>query len=59
MTAGWMSDPEICEMVKSFNFANRFADPEEIAGIVLFLASPMASFMSGAVIPLDAAQTAH
>ncbi len=59
MTAGWMSDPEFCEMVKSFNFANRIADPEEIAGIVLFLASPMASFMSGAVIPLDAAQTAH
>lgn len=59
MTAGWMADPDFCEMVKSFNFAHRIADPAEISGIVLFLASPMASFMSGAVIPVDAAQTAH
>jgi NAD(P)-dependent dehydrogenase (short-subunit alcohol dehydrogenase family) len=59
MTSGWMADPDFCEMVKSFNFAHRIADPAEISGIVLFLASPMASFMSGAVIPVDAAQTAH
>jgi NAD(P)-dependent dehydrogenase (short-subunit alcohol dehydrogenase family) len=59
MTSGWMADPAMCELVKSFNFANRIASPEEIAGIVLFLASPMASFISGAVYPVDAAQTAH
>jgi NAD(P)-dependent dehydrogenase (short-subunit alcohol dehydrogenase family) len=59
MTAGWMADPVFCELVKSFNAANRIARPEEIAGIVLFLASPMASFISGAVYPVDGGQTAH
>ena len=59
MTARWIADPEFCEMVKSFNFANRIAKPEEIAGIVLFLASPLASFISGAVYAVDGAQSAH
>ncbi|HWQ74923.1 MAG TPA: SDR family oxidoreductase [Syntrophomonas sp.] len=59
MTAGWMADPAFCEMVKSFNAANRWASPEEIAGIVLFLASPLASFIAGAVCPVDAGQTSH
>ena len=59
MTAGWLADPEFVEVVKSFNFVNRWAEPEEIAGIVLFLGSKMASFMGGAVIALDGGQTAH
>lgn len=59
MTAGWLADPAFCEMVKSFNAANRWAGPEEIAGIVLFLASPMASFIAGSVFSVDAGQTAH
>ena len=59
MTAGWLADPEFCEMVKGFNFAHRWAEPEEIAGMVLFLASPMSSFIAGAVFTLDAGQTAH
>ena len=59
MTAGWLSDPEFCEMVKSFNFAHRWADPGEISGLVLFLASPMASFIAGSVFAVDAGQTAH
>jgi NAD(P)-dependent dehydrogenase (short-subunit alcohol dehydrogenase family) len=59
MTAGWMSDPVFCELVKSFNAANRIATSEEISGIVMFLASPLASFIGGAVFPVDAGQTAH
>ncbi|SDF79847.1 SDR family oxidoreductase [Sporomusa acidovorans] len=59
MTNGWLADPAMCELVKTFNAANRIASPEEIAGIVLFLASPLASFMTGAIYLVDAGQTAH
>ncbi len=36
----------------------RFGEPEEIAALALWLVSPMASFMTGAVIPLDGGFTA-
>lgn len=31
----------------------RFGDPEELAHLVLFLSSPLASYMTGTVIPVD------
>ena len=33
--------------------SRRFADPNEIAGVVAYLLSPSASYITGAVLPVD------
>jgi NAD(P)-dependent dehydrogenase (short-subunit alcohol dehydrogenase family) len=38
--------------------AGRAADPEEVAGLVLYLASPGAAFITGAAIPIDGGKSA-
>jgi NAD(P)-dependent dehydrogenase (short-subunit alcohol dehydrogenase family) len=59
MTSTWLADPEMRETVLANTPMKRPATPAEIAGTVLFLASPAASYTNGAVIIVDGGQTAH
>jgi NAD(P)-dependent dehydrogenase (short-subunit alcohol dehydrogenase family) len=59
MTKPWFDDPAM----RSFFLANspigRFAQPEEIAGMVLFLCSDFASFAVGQTFAIDGGYTAR
>jgi NAD(P)-dependent dehydrogenase (short-subunit alcohol dehydrogenase family) len=48
MTKRWLGDPQM-----------RAAQPEEMAGMVLFLCSPLASYATSQTFIMDAGQTAH
>ncbi len=50
-----MRDPDLQAAVQRHIPAGRFGRPEEIAAAVLFVASSEASYLNGAVIPVDAA----
>jgi NAD(P)-dependent dehydrogenase (short-subunit alcohol dehydrogenase family) len=59
MTQAWLDDPVKREIVMAGPQLGRAADPEEIVGMVLYLASPAASFTTGGVFVIDGGQTAH
>lgn len=59
MTKGWLDDPAMRDTVVAQSQLGRPAQPEEIAGMVLYLASPLASFVTGGVYLVDGGQTAH
>jgi NAD(P)-dependent dehydrogenase (short-subunit alcohol dehydrogenase family) len=59
MTQGWLDDPAMRATVVAASQLGRPAQPEEIAGMVLYLASPLASFATGGVYVVDGGQTAH
>jgi len=50
-----MRDPDVQAAVQRHIPAGRFGRPEEITAAILFAASPEASYLNGAIIPVDAA----
>ncbi len=53
MTAGARSNPEAMSKFLARIPMQRFADPAELAGPVLFLASALSSYMTGTVLAVD------
>jgi NAD(P)-dependent dehydrogenase (short-subunit alcohol dehydrogenase family) len=50
--------PELFEEIATTTLLNRVAQPEEIAEVVAFLASPRASYVTGATVAADGGRTA-
>ena len=53
-----VTDEHLSELAERTIPMGRLAQPEEIARVVLFLASDAASYMTGALVPVDAGYTA-
>jgi NAD(P)-dependent dehydrogenase (short-subunit alcohol dehydrogenase family) len=58
---GWaatMADPEeVLRGQAAMHLTNRMAAPDEIAAVILFLASPAASFITGVAMPVEGGAT--
>jgi NAD(P)-dependent dehydrogenase (short-subunit alcohol dehydrogenase family) len=53
LTESWLSDPKRLARASSLHPMGRIGRIEEIASVVVFLLSDEASFMTGAIIPVD------
>lgn len=53
MTASYFDNPNVVASLRRIHPAGRWAQPEEIATLILFLASAEAHFITGATYPID------
>jgi NAD(P)-dependent dehydrogenase (short-subunit alcohol dehydrogenase family) len=58
LTKALQEDPDRSAQLMGRTLLNRWGRPEEVAGPVLFLCSEAASFMTGAIVPVDGGYSA-
>jgi NAD(P)-dependent dehydrogenase (short-subunit alcohol dehydrogenase family) len=59
LTRDFLADPEFRKYALAKNLLKRFGKPDDVAGAVLYLASPIANMVTGHVLLVDAGWTAH
>jgi NAD(P)-dependent dehydrogenase (short-subunit alcohol dehydrogenase family) len=58
MTEGYLDDPAVADEIRRQIPAGRFGTPDEVAGLVSFLAHPDAAYMTGGAITIDGGRSA-
>ena len=58
IAGGQLRNPEVAKVFEQMVPLGRIAQPDEIKGLALLLASPASSFITGTVIPIDGGATA-
>jgi len=59
LSRDFLADPDFRQYALSKNLLKRFGTPDDVAGAVLYLASPLADLVTGHVLMVDAGWTAH
>lgn len=59
MTRPMLADPQFREYALAKNVLKRFGTTEDVAGAVVYLASPAANLVTGHILMVDAGWTAH
>ena len=57
LTERYFQDPEMAEVIRGLHAVGRWAEPEEIARVILFLADEANGFLTGSVLPVDGGWT--